>query len=368
MVDRQSTLEDLVMSFWQGRRVLLTGHTGFKGAWLSLWLQQLGAQVTGLALEPETDPALFTQLGLADRMDHHILDVRNAEGVAQLVRAARPDVVLHLAAQPLVLRGYSEPVETWNVNVLGTIHLLEALRSLGSPCAAVMVTTDKVYENREWEFGYREDDTLGGHDPYSASKAAAEIAVSCWRRSFLSDKTQVRVATARAGNVIGGGDWSEYRIVPDIARAFGSDKPIEVRNRHATRPWQHVLEPLSGYMRLAQALSQSEDQHLQDAFNFGPEAEASRTVGDLVAECVKHWPGPIEDVSPPNAPHEASNLSLTIDRARERLNWTPRWNVARGVKETMIWYRSAQELDTAGLRELSLGQIRAFEDEAREAH
>ena len=280
----------------------------------------------------------------------------------------KPDVVLHLAAQPLVLRGYSEPVETWNVNVMGTIHLLEALRMLDTPCAVVIVTTDKVYENSEWGFGYRETDTLGGHDPYSSSKAAVEIAVSCWRRSFLQNKTGVKVATARAGNVIGGGDWSEYRIVPDIVRSFTAGNPIEVRNRHATRPWQHVLEPLSGYLRLAHALSKSGDANLQEAFNFGPEAEASRTVGDLVAECIKHWPGPILDVSPPNAPHEAANLSLTIDRARERLNWKPRWNFMRGVKETMTWYKSAQELDAAGLREISLGQIHAFEGDVSEAH
>ncbi len=354
------------MSFWQGRRVLLTGHTGFKGAWLGLWLTSLGAEVTGLALEPDTTPSLFNQLGLAGALNHHILDVRDTEGVARLVAGTKPEIVFHMAAQPLVLRGYSEPVETWNVNVMGTIHLLEALRTLKSRCAVVAVTTDKVYENRNWEYGFRESDALGGYDPYSSSKAAAEIAVACWRRSFLNEKTDVSIATARAGNVIGGGDWSENRIVPDIVRALSAGEPVEVRNRHATRPWQHVLEPLSGYMRLAHLLFENGDERYQDAFNFGPDPEACRTVGDLVKECLKHWPGQINDVSPPNAPHEAAKLALVIERARDRLAWSPRWNFARGVEQTMSWYKSGQELDAAGLREFSLDQIRAFEDDISE--
>lgn len=349
------------------RRVLLTGHTGFKGAWLSLWLLEIGAHVTGIALEPDSEPSLFTQLGLASAMDHRILDLRDAAGVARVVAETRPDVVLHLAAQSLVLRGYREPVATWDTNVKGIIHLLEALRRLDEPCAAVIVTTDKVYENREWEFSYREVDALGGYDPYSASKAAAEIAVSCWRRSFMDGKTSVRIASARAGNVIGGGDWSENRIVPDIVRALAAGRPVEVRNRRATRPWQHVLESLGGYLQLASCLLQSDETRYQDAFNFGPDAEANRTVGELVGECLKHWPGNFIDLSSPDAPHEAGRLSLVIERARERLGWRPRWDFARGVEETMSWYKAAKGLDTAALRALSIEQVRRFESEAHAA-
>lgn len=357
------------MSFWRDRRVVVTGHTGFKGAWLSLWLVQAGARVTGIALEPEAQPALFTRLDLAGAIDrHHILDIRDAAGLARTISEAAPDVVLHLAAQSLVLRGYREPVATWDTNVMGTINLLEALRQLDRPCAAIVVTTDKVYENREWEYGYREVDALGGYDPYSASKAACEIAVSCWRRSFLGGATKVRVASARAGNVIGGGDWSENRIVPDVVRALAAGQPVEVRNRYATRPWQHVLEPLGGYLHLARRLVESDDQRYQDAFNFGPDAEASRTVGELVAECLRHWPGTSIDLSPPDAPHEAGRLSLVVERARERLSWRPRWNFERGVKETMDWYKSAQWLDAQALRDLSIEQIRRFEGDADAAH
>ena len=356
----QGALEALAVSFWRDKRVLVTGHTGFKGAWLSLWLAEAGARVTGVALEPETQPALFHQLGLADRMDHRILDIRNADALRGMVAAVQPDAVFHLAAQSLVLRGYREPVGTWDVNVMGTIHLLDALRQLEKPCAAVMITTDKVYENRECEFGYRETDPLGGHDPYSASKAAAEIAISCWRRSFLTGASGVRVAAARAGNVIGGGDWSENRIVPDIARALGAGKPVEIRNRHATRPWQHVLEPLAGYLQLARRLLEHPAGAYQDGFNFGPELEATRTVGELVAACLRHWPGEAVDSSPPDAPHEAGRLSLVIERARSRLGWTPRWGFERGVAETIGWYRAARELDTAGIVDLTLGQIRRF--------
>lgn len=365
---RPSTLEDLAVNFWRGRRVLVTGHTGFKGAWLSLWLVEAGANVTGIALNPDTEPSLFSQLGLAAEMDHRIIDIRDAAAVQRAVIDTAPEVVLHLAAQSLVLRGYQHPVDTWNINVTGTIHVLEALRHLDAPCSVVIVTTDKVYENREWEFGYRETDPLGGHDPYSASKAAAEIAVSCWRSSFLPGTTGVRVASARAGNVIGGGDWAEHRIIPDIARALSAGQPIKVRNRQATRPWQHVLEPLGGYLQLARRLTESGDQRFQGAFNFGPDAEASRTVGELVAECLKHWPGSAVDLSPPNAPHEARQLSLVIERARERLGWQPRWHFARGVAETITWYKAARQLDARGLRELSLAQVHRFESEADAAH
>jgi len=356
-------MEGLGVSFWRNRRVLVTGHTGFKGAWLSLSLLEQGAVVSGLALEPDTEPSLFRQLGLDSLMDHRIVDVRDGAAVTSTVSDIAPDAVVHLAAQSLVLRSYREPTTTWDVNVGGTINVLEALRQLDKPCAAVMVTTDKVYENREWEFGYREADPLGGRDPYSSSKAAAEIAIASWRASFLSGKSGVRIASSRAGNVIGGGDWSENRIVPDIARALGAGRPVEIRNRHATRPWQHVLEPLNGYLRLAQSLLESEDPRFQDAFNFGPDPEACRTVGELVAECLKHWEGVAVDRSPEAAPHEAGRLSLVIERARERLGWRPRWGFTKGVEEAVGWYKATQGLDVSGIRRITVEQIRRFESD-----
>ena len=246
-------------AFWQGKRVLLTGHTGFKGSWLALWLCELGAQVTGFALAPDTQPSLFDQLGLAGRLDHHIGDLRDPAALRELVAASQPEVVLHLAAQPLVRRSYAEPVLTWETNVLGTIHLIEALRPLAHPCAAVLITTDKVYRNNEWLYGYRENDPLGGHDPYSSSKAAAELAISSWRASYCGSlphqSPHLRLASARAGNVIGGGDWAADRIIPDTVRSLRAGEPITLRNPTATRPWQHVLEPLGGYLALAEALA-----------------------------------------------------------------------------------------------------------------
>lgn len=350
------------MSFWIGKQVLVTGHTGFKGAWLSLWLNLLGARVTGVSLQPDTTPSLFAQLELAALLEHRVLDIRDAEALSRVVRETKPDVVLHLAAQSLVLCGYQSPVETWATNVMGVVHILEAMRGLDKLCAAVIVTTDKIYENNEWEFGYRENDPLGGHDPYSASKAGAEIAVSSWRRSFFPEGSPIRVATARAGNVIGGGDWAANRIIPDIVRALQAGEPIKLRNPGAIRPWQHVLEPLGGYMRLAQALAESPSPVFGDAFNFGPRADANRTVGDLVNEALRHWPGGIiENAARPGALHEAGRLTLTIDRAQQRLGWCPRWDFARSVKETMDWYCQSRALDAPRLRELSLRSIRAFE-------
>jgi CDP-glucose 4,6-dehydratase len=354
-------VEGLAVSFWRGRRVLITGHTGFKGAWLSLWLLNAGARVTGLALPPDTSPSLFDQLGMAGEMDHRIGDIGDAGLVAATVAEVSPDAVFHLAAQSLVLRGYREPADTWATNVMGTVHVLEACRALDKTCAAVLVTTDKVYRNQEWEFGYRESDPLGGHDPYSASKAATELAVACWRMSFLSGASPIRIASARAGNVIGGGDWSENRIVPDMIRALSAGLPIKLRNPNAVRPWQHVLEPLGGYLLLAQRLLESDEGRYQDAFNFGPSADAERTVRELVEESLRHWPGASEDASDPDMPHEAGRLALSIERARSRLEWTPRWDFGRSVRETMAWYRAGAEAQPRELRELSLRAIRDYE-------
>jgi CDP-glucose 4,6-dehydratase len=332
-------------SFWSGRRVLLTGHTGFKGSWLALWLLELGAKVTGLALPPDTEPSLFSQLEIQRRLDHHIGDIRDAAALTELVALTRPQVVLHLAAQPQVRRSYDEPVATWQANVMGTIHLLEALRRLEQPCTAVLITTDKVYRNNEWLYGYRENDPLGGHDPYSSSKAAAEIAIASWRSSFcgpLPHQTpHLRIASARAGNVIGGGDWAADRIVPDAMRALGRGEPIGVRNPAATRPWQHVLEPLSGYLLLAERLTV--DGALAGAFNFGPQLEANRSVRELVDEVLTHWPGCWLDQSDPGAPHEASLLNLVIDKAHHQLGWAPRWDFSSTVERTVNWYLRLQQ-------------------------
>ncbi len=339
-------------AFWSGRRVLLTGHTGFKGSWLALWLLQMGARVTAVALDPDTSPSLFDSLHLtaadlaaADlpgQLLDHRADIRDPAALAELATAADPEVVLHLAAQPLVRRSYSDPLGTWATNVQGSLHLLEALRPLQHPCAVVMVTTDKVYANREWCYGYRETDRLGGHDPYSASKAAAELAIASWRASFCGSAPHqtphLAIATARAGNVIGGGDWGADRIVPDAMRACAAAEPLELRNPQATRPWQHVLEPLSGYLVLAEALHRDPVAHAE-AWNFGPQLEANRPVADLVEALHQHWPGQWHDRSDPHAPHEAGLLHLVIDKAVQRLGWQPRWDFAATVARTAGWYR-----------------------------
>jgi CDP-glucose 4,6-dehydratase len=332
--------------FWTGRRVLLTGHTGFKGSWLLLWLQQLGARVWGYALEPEGSPNLFSELaldtGAGAAVVHQIGGLANAAALAELVQRCQPEVVLHLAAQPLVRRSYQDPLGTWATNVNGSLHLLEALRPLKHICAVVMVTTDKVYQNREWAYGYREPDRLGGHDPYSASKAAAEIAIASWRSSFCGSgphqTPHLRIATARAGNVIGGGDWAADRIVPDAIRALASGEPVGVRNPLATRPWQHVLEPLGGYLRLAEALAQEPDPPCE-AFNFGPALASNRPVQELVSTMLSHWPGRWLDQRDPGAPHEANLLHLQIDKAHHRLAWQPRWDYTITVQRTVEWYR-----------------------------
>lgn len=356
--------------FWQGKKVFITGHTGFKGSWLSLWLLRLGAQVTGLSLEPETQPALFTQLGLTANIDHYIEDIRDLGRVKQLVAYAQPDVVFHLAAQPLVRRSYLEPVATWETNVMGTIHVMEALKQLNHSCAAVFITTDKCYENREWTYGYRESDSLGGYDPYSSSKAAAELTIASWRRSFFQHSS-VGIASVRAGNVIGGGDWATDRIVPDAVRALTDGQTIPVRNPGATRPWQHVLEPLGGYLLLAQRIyeeSSNANGTLCSAFNFGPALDSNRPVRELVEAVLKHWPGTWTDYSDPNALHEASLLNLVTDKAFHTLGWQPTWNFERTMAETVSWYRQASELlcqDVHAFRQLTLTQIERYEAETQ---
>ena len=352
---------------FRGRKVWLSGHTGFKGAWLAEWLLQLGATVHGYALTPPTQPSLFDQLGLAGRMEHEVADVRDQEAVAASLRAVRPEFVFHLAAQPLVRLSYAEPVETYATNVMGTVHVLEALRSLEKPCAAVIVTTDKCYENREWVYGYREDDPMGGYDPYSSSKGMAELATSAYRRSFFSTGP-ARVASARAGNVIGGGDWAQDRIVPDCMRALEAGAPIPVRNKTATRPWQHVLEPLGGYLWLAACLAAPGGAALAGAYNFGPSASSNRNVAELVQEILCHWPGAWEDHSDPNAVHEASLLQLSIDKARSYLRWSPVWDFPATIRQTVAWYRDARTYQgPASFQRLTQGQIRQYSEAAQNA-
>ena len=333
---------------FDGKTVWLSGHTGFKGAWLATWLVELGARVHGFALEPATDPSLFEQLGLKSRIEHEIADIRDADAVAKSIQRLSPSYVFHLAAQPLVRFSYQAPVETYATNVMGTVHVLEALRNLTRPCAAILVTTDKCYHNREWLYAYREEDRLGGHDPYSSSKAAAEIAIAAYSSSFFSSSqnTKARVASARAGNVIGGGDWAADRIVPDAIRALSANAAIPVRNKTATRPWQHVLEPLSGYLWLAALLanpslrSPGRTAPITGAFNFGPGLSSNRSVQDLIEEVLKHWPGNWTDRHDPAAVHEAGLLNLATDKAHHSLGWRPVLDFEQTVAETVRWYKS----------------------------
>lgn len=363
--------ETLLHKAYRDKRVWISGHTGFKGSWLVLWLLELGAKIYGYSHVPPTDPALFDQLNLAPRIHHEIADVDHREAVHRSIQAAQPDFVFHLAAQPLVRSSYETPVQTYTTNVLGTIHVMEALRSLTRPCSAVMVTTDKCYENREWLYGYREEDPLGGYDPYSSSKAAAEIAIGSWRRSFFQSHA-VRIASARAGNVIGGGDWARDRIIPDCVRSLQRGEVFPVRNKVATRPWQHVLEPLSAYLWLAAVLADPSlrpfsPEHFASAFNFGPGLEANRTVAELVQEILKHWPGQWRDGSDPNARHEAKLLNLATDKAHHLLAWSPAWDFERAVAATARWYRSNHEssASSGAINELTVRQINQYQADAR---
>jgi CDP-glucose 4,6-dehydratase len=360
-------------NLYRGKRVFITGHTGFKGSWLSEWLLMLGAEVTGYSIRVNETPDHFTALGLADRIMHLIGDVRDLPALEKALVAAQPDFVFHLAAQPLVRLSYREPVETMSTNILGTMNVLDALRRLQHPCACVIVTSDKCYENREVLRSYHEGDAMGGHDPYSASKGAAEIVAHAFRRSyFLAPDSRVKVATARAGNVIGGGDWSEDRIVPDCVRSLLRNEAIAVRNPIATRPWQHVLEPLSGYLWLAAVLTgevrlpRVPDARDCDAFNFGPWLEANRSVQDLVTELLKHWPGSWRDASEAQAVHEAGLLSLAIDKAFHVLQWQPVWNFTRCLESTATWYRNIAR-DGEEARPRTQADIEAYMSDATTA-
>jgi CDP-glucose 4,6-dehydratase len=346
--------------FWRGKRVFLTGHTGFKGGWLTTWLLDMGAHVSGFALAPDTEPSYFALCRLGERMTSTLGDVRGHDDVRRALGTAAPDVVFHLAAQALVRRSYRVPLETFATNVMGTAHVLEAARHAPSVRAIVVVTSDKCYESSAVSRAYREDDALGGHDPYSASKACAELVTLAYRRSFLDPA--VPTATARAGNVIGGGDWAEDRVVPDAVRALQGGGTLMVRHPGARRPWQHVLEPLAGYLMLAQRLHEG-DTRLAEAWNFGPSEGHAETVATLADHLVRAWGSGRWQAAPDAADevHEAARLELDSAKARERLGWQPFLTLAEAVDATIEWYRRAERAGAAtDMYDVSLGQIRAY--------
>jgi CDP-glucose 4,6-dehydratase len=341
--------------FWRGKRVLLTGHTGFKGSWLSLWLQSMGATLRGIALPPPTKPALFDVARVAEGMQHRIADIRDFTAVQAHMQEFRPELVIHMAAQPLVRLSYQQPIETYATNVMGTVHVLEAARHAGSVKAIVNITTDKCYENREWVWSYREDEPMGGRDPYSNSKGCAELVSAAYRKSFLKD-AGIAMATARAGNVIGGGDWALDRLVPDILRALQNSEAVLIRNPHAIRPWQHVLEPLSGYLLLAERLY-TQGQADAEGWNFGPRDEDARPVQWIVEHLCDDWgDGASWNLQPGNQPHEAGFLKLDISKARQRLRWTPRWGLETALTRITEWHQAwltGQDMRTVCLNQIS---------------
>lgn len=359
---RQGPLEGLVMrsAFWQGKRVLLTGHTGFKGGWLSLWLQTMGAEVVGYALSPPSRPSLFEVAGVGFGMTSIVGDIRDLGHLRTVFAAHRPEIVVHMAAQSLVRPGYSDPVATYAVNVLGTVHLLEAVRETTSVRAVINVTSDKCYENREWVWGYRENEAMGGYDPYSSSKGCAELVTAAYRNSYFNpnryDAHRVALASVRAGNVIGGGDWAADRLVPDIIRALVRHQPIQIRNPQAIRPWQHVLEPLSGYLLLARTLVEHGSAYAE-AWNFGPGDDDARPVSWLVERLAGLWSNEArwQTDAETGQRHEARHLKLDSSKARSRLGWAPRRGLEEALRATVEWYRAYEE--GRDMRDFTLGQI-----------
>jgi len=349
--------------FWDRKKVFLTGHTGFKGSWLALWLQSAGARLTGFSLEPPTQPSLFELANVGKGMNSLLGDIRDLDLLKHTLKRDEPEIVLHFAAQPLVRPSYASPVETFQTNLMGTVHLLEAIRGLDSVRAVVCITTDKCYENKEWPWGYREYEPMGGHDPYSASKGCAELAISAYRRSFFSpaehDSHAVAVASARAGNVIGGGDWGQDRLVPDIMKTFMKKQSVVIRNPQAIRPWQHVLEPLNGYLMLAEQLFE-EGPRYAEAWNFGPQEEDARPVAWVVERLVELWgPGAAWQLDEqPNA-HEAQHLKLDCSKARRDLDWRPKTDLQTALQWTVEWFRSYQ--DGSDMRSVTESQIARFE-------
>jgi CDP-glucose 4,6-dehydratase len=348
----------IASEFWRGRRVLLTGHTGFKGSWLSIWLRSLGAELTGFSVDVPTEPSLYALARLGDTIEWIQADVRDYDSVRAAVARIRPEVVIHMAAQSLVRRSFVDPRETYETNVMGTVNVLEAVRSAGDVRVVINVTSDKCYENREWEWGYREDEAMGGHDPYSNSKGCAELVTSAYRRSFFhSGQDVTRLASVRAGNVIGGGDWGEDRLVPDVMRAVLAGETLRVRNPTAVRPWQHVLNPLSGYLLLAQLLW--DEPALAGGWNFGPSDDDAQPVGWIVEEIAERWAGEVRwEHDAGLHVHEAHWLKVDSSRARTRLGWRPRWNLDGGLDALVEWY--AAYAGGADVTPLTLGQIERF--------
>lgn len=342
--------------FWEGKRVFLTGHTGFKGSWMSLWLESLGARVKGYALEPPTTPALFAVARVAEGMESEIGDIRDLPALSASMATFKPDVVIHMAAQPLVRLSYREPIETYSTNAMGTAHVLESARKLDSVRCIVCVTSDKCYENDGRDYGYNEDQLMGGHDPYSSSKGCAELVISAYRRSFFNAVTDPALASARAGNVIGGGDWADDRLIPDVLRAFEKSAPAVIRNPLATRPWQHVLEPLSGYLSLAEALCRH-GQEFAEGWNFGPSDEDAWPVERIVERMAQRWgEGACWQLDgPENHPHESSFLKLDCTKARARLRWEPQWDLDTALEHTVAWHRDW--LQAKDMRAACLGEI-----------
>lgn len=348
--------------FWQGKKVFITGHTGFKGTWLSLWLLHMGAEVSGYALEPTTAPNLFSLLNLQKDMSSTLGDVRDLAALLKTMKQEKPDIVIHMAAQPLVRYSYQEPIETYAVNVMGTVNVLEAIKQVAKIKCALVVTTDKCYENREWVWGYREVDPLGGYDPYSSSKACAEIVTSAYRSSFFAQGNSTLIASVRAGNVIGGGDWSTDRLIPDLIKGFMENHEVVIRNPSAIRPWQHVLEPLCGYLTLAQKLYQGEN-NLASAWNFGPWDEDTKPVNWIADHLSQLWGDNATwklDASDTSInPHEAHYLKLDWSKARMQLNWQPRWDLQSALEKIVSWYKS-YITDVNSVPEITLRDIKNY--------
>lgn len=348
--------------FWKGKKVFLTGHTGFKGGWLSLWLSTMGAKVTGYALTPATIPNFYDVAAIDSLIEKsHIADIRDLSSLQKAMSDAKPDVVIHMAAQPLVRYSYLNPVETYATNVMGTVHVLESSRNIEPVRATVVVTTDKCYENKEWAWGYRENDPMGGYDPYSNSKGCAELVASAYRQSYFSDINSAnKIASARAGNVIGGGDWSEDRLIPDAIKAFEANKPLFIRNPLATRPWQHVLEPLAGYLLLAQSLY-DEGAKFASGWNFGPRDEDNRSVQEVVELLISNWgKSAVWRKDGAEQPHEANFLKLDISKARTQLGWTPKWNLETAMEKIVHWQKSYYSKED--MQKVSLTQINQYMD------
>lgn len=357
-------MEKLVVNkiFWKNKNVLITGHTGFKGSWLSLWLQEMGANVIGVSLEPPTNPSVYEQARVAENMQSLRADVRDLDNIKKIFKEFKPEIVFHLAAQPLVRYSYREPVETYQTNVMGTLNILEAIRSIDSVRSAVMITTDKCYENREWEWGYRENEPMGGHDPYSSSKGCAELLIASYRDSYFPAagyiKHKTAIASVRAGNVIGGGDWAEDRLVPDIIRSVLSKNLVHIRNPNSIRPWQHVLEPLDGYLVLAEKLFVSGAKYAE-AWNFGPKEEDAKSVKWIVGKMTKLWADDASwVVDDGDHPHEASYLKLDCSKAHLKLGWWPKWSLECALKKIVEWHK--EEKKGSNMRLFSLNQIESY--------